>query len=334
MTIRIGCIGDTGHIAYVFQGLDEIPDARLCAVAKGCDAETLEELRWFLSEREAPPVQFYDDYRDMLNDHTLDVLVAAPMLHLHAEVICEGLRRGLPVFCEKPLALTLDSLAQVREAQQTVGKPLGMMMDFRYAPAFHTARRLVAEGRIGTPTAGYAQKSYKRGKRPDYYRTRETFGGIIPWVGIHAIDWFRWVSGIEYSAVSAAHAKLHYPDYPDMEDAVTCVFELANGGTAAMSFDFLRPAGAPTHGDDRLRLIGEKGVLEVLGRDKISLIDTTGPVHVVPEKPPHGLFADFLLSVANPQHICALSTEDALRVTEVALKTRDAADNRQRKVLF
>jgi predicted dehydrogenase len=321
MTLRIGMIGASGHANYVTEGIRELGDAKLVAVAPGCPEEDGERIRRIGGETAV----FHADYRDLLAED-LDIVAVNPFFYLHAEITVAALRAGIAVYCEKPLALDLASLQQVHEAWNLSGRPLGIMLNFRYMPVFHTARKLVVEGAIGTPTVAYGQKSYKRGKRPDFYRRRATFGGITPWVGIHAIDWVRYVTGVDYRAVVSHHSKLHCPDYPEMEDAATCLYELANGGTAVMSFDFLRPAGAPSHGDDRLRILGERGAIEIREDLGLELITAEGVQRVELQAPPHGPFADFARSVLDPGHACLISPEDAFRVTEIALRTRDAAD--------
>jgi len=331
MSLRIGIIGGSGHIGYIVKGMVELGDARLCAVAPGCPEEDVDLVKRRSSA--TADTNVYDDYRRLLDCEELDIVGVSPFYYLHAEVTSEVLKRGIAAYCEKPLALTHESLDAVRCAREASGAPLGMMLNFRYEPAFNTARELVLSGAIGQPTVGYSQKSYKRGDRPDFYRRRDTFGGIIPWVGIHAIDWFRWVSALEYVAVNGQHTKLHRSDYPGMEDAATCLFELENGGTAVMSFDFLRPAGAPTHGDDRLRLLGELGAIEARGRDTLELITADGVEHVAVTEPAHGSFADFALSVTDPAHTCRITPDDAVRVTEICLKARDAADRHERLTL-
>jgi predicted dehydrogenase len=325
VTLRIGLVGGAGHVNYVTNGIKELGDAVLAAVSPGCAEEDGERLRKLGGDT----ATYYANYHDLLAQD-LDIVAVAPFYYLHSAVTTAALRAAHAVYCEKPVALTLEWLAHVREAQHDSGLALGIMLNFRYEPTFYTARKLVASGAIGTPTVAYGQKSYKRGNRPDFYRKRETFGGITPWVGIHAIDWVRYVAGVDYRAVSSQHVKMHRPDYPDMEDAATCIYELANGGTAVMSFDFLRPAGAPSHGDDRLRILGEKGALEIRGDCGLELITDDGVQTIELEAPAHSCFADFALSVADPNHECLISTEDALRVTEIALRTRDAADQHQR----
>ncbi|MCK5805250.1 MAG: Gfo/Idh/MocA family oxidoreductase [Lentisphaeria bacterium] len=320
--MKICVVGAAGHVGYVTEGLGEMEDVVLCGVAPGCPEEDESRVRRLGGDS----ATFHSDYRAMLERERPDIVAVAPFYYLHAEVSCAALEAGCAVYCEKPLALTLEDLDRVRTAQAESSRPLGMMLATRYAPTFHAARKLVAAGAIGTPTVGYAQKSYKRGNRPEFYRLRKTFGGITPWVGIHAVDWLRWVSGVEYSAVRSQHVKLHRPDYPEMEDGATCLYELANGGTAVMSFDFLRPAGASSHGDDRLRLMGEKGALEIREDCGLQLITEAGTEQVSLVTPPLGPFADFATSVRDASHRCVISTEDALRVTEIALCSRQAAD--------
>ena len=330
MSLRIALIGGAGHVNYISDGLASLPDASICAVAPGCAAEDVSRLRRLGGAAHA---KVYADYHELLAVEHPDLAAVSPFYYLHAEVSAAALRAGAAVYCEKPLALTFASLAEVRLALEETDRPLGIMLNYRYLPAFYTARRLVAAGAIGEPTVGYAQKSYKRGVRPDFYRRRDTFGGITPWVGIHAIDFLRWISGHDYVSVSSRHVKLHCPDYPDMEDAATCMFELDNGGSAVMSFDFLRPAGAPSHGDDRLRLLGDRGALEIRGESSLELITASGVQTVPLETPPYGPFADFARALLDPTHVCAISSEEALRVTEIALKTREAADTGQRLAL-
>ncbi len=332
MAVRIALIGAVGHVGYVLDGLEELPEAVFCAAAPGAPDEDGESVRRVLARTGSGA--FHADWRRLLDNEGPDVVAVAPRFYRHAEIAAAVLERGIPVYCEKPLALTLDDLDHLRQTQAGAGAAVGIMLDFRYEPAFFTARRLVAAGVIGEPTVGYAQKSYKRGVRPEFYKHRAGFGGIIPWVGIHAVDWFRWVSGCEYAAVVAQHVKLHAPDYPEMEDAATCLFELENGGSAAMSFDFLRPAGAPTHGDDRLRLLGDRGALEVRGKDCLELITADGVEQPRLESPANGPFADFVRSVLDPDRTCLVSTEDAFRVTEIVLRARDAADRGERAVLL
>lgn len=332
MPLRVGVVGGGFHLDYVLDGLTELEDARLCAVAPGCPEEDIAEFVNKPAVKAASP-KIYQDYRRMLDEQKLDILAINPFFYLHSTICMEALRRGIAPFCEKPLALDLESLDALRKAQKTANLPVGMILSFRYEDMFYTARELVRSGVIGKPIVGYAQKSYKLGERPQYYARRETFGGIIPWVGTHAIDWFQWVSSRHYKSVCARHSNLNTPQYAGMEDHATCLFELDNGGSAVMSFDFLRPDGAPTHADDRLRLVGSHGCLEIRFPTALELFTQDGPCPVKIMSPPHNIFEDFALSVRDRNHHCMITTEETFTVTEIALKTREAADTGKRILL-
>ncbi len=210
MAIRIGIIGNSGHYGYALEGVREMRDAVICAIAPGCAGEDMSRLHEALAASSISPKR-YDDYAEMLDREELDVAVVNPYFHLSSKVTIDALNRGIPVLGEKPLAIDRESLNGIRQAQLQSGARISMMLAFRYDARFRAARQLVADGAIGEPALGYSQKSYKLGERPAFYCTRETFGGLIPWVGIHAIDWFRWVSGVDYAAVTAHHANLHAP---------------------------------------------------------------------------------------------------------------------------
>jgi len=154
----------------------------------------------------------------------------------------------------------------------------------------------------------------------------KTYGGTILWAGIHSIDYMRWTSGQEYLQVSAWHGNKNHPDYPGFQDHAGVLFKLNNGGTAMTSLDYLRPETAPTHGDDRLRIAGSEGVLEVMGAENRVLLIMAKNGHRELELP-EGIdfFADFLAELAGQgEHV--ISQEDAFRLTEVCLKARSAAE--------
>jgi predicted dehydrogenase len=325
MSVRVVAIGDTDHIAYLFAALTEWDALELVAAAPGGAGDTLDAFAWHAAECGRAWTR-YDDYRVMLDRERADLVVVAPALALQSAIACACLARGLAVMIEKPMALTVADLVLVRAAHEAARRPLGMMLAGRYEPAFHTAQRLVREGAIGEPTGGSAQKSFKRGRRPDWFRRRCTFGGIWAWVGIDVIDGCRYVSGHEVAGVRTWTSKLHAPDYPEMEDTAAGVLAFDNGATMTVQVDFLRPVGAATHSAVGLRLAGERGELEVLGPDALRLTDAAGSRLVAVQRPSLGLVADFARSVVDPSHRCLLSSADALRATELALWARAAAD--------
>ena len=174
-----------------------------------------------------------------------------------------------------------------------------------------------------------AQKSYKLGQRLEWMKHRDTFSGIIPYIGIHAIDLLRWTSGREFVAVSAFQSNVAHPEIGDMEDNATVALQMDNGGTASVRLDYLRSPVAPTHGDATMRLAGSLGIVEVTndGAD-VTLMTVEQPPEPVTIPPSNSFLGDFLDSLkGDSPHL--ISMEDAFYVTEICLKARAAAEKQE-----
>lgn len=315
-------IGARGHSYYVLNDLPEIKDLVLCAVASGDDRPSS-----LLQSTEKWKPRSYADWREMLNIEKPDVLSIDGSFELHAEMCVEALKRNIHVFCEKPIALDLPGLERIRQAYAESKAMIISMTALRYEPAFYTAYKLVQAGKIGRVMLIQTRKSYKMGTRPDFYRKRATYGGTIGWVGSHAIDWIQWFSGSKFASAMATQTRAGNNGHGEMETAAQCLFTMKNGVLAQASIDFLRPANAPTHGDDRVRVVGTQGVVEVeLG--KVYLTDEAG-FREIPElqTPERGYFAAFIGSIRGE---CAApaSPEETFETTLACLKAQAAADTR------
>ena len=128
-----------------------------------------------------------------------------------------------------------------------------MLLTMQFEPEYQAMRNIVRSGRIGEVVSLDAQKSYKLGMRPGWMKVRKSYGGTIPYIGIHLVDLMRWISGRELVEAAAFQSNVGFPEIGEMENNTAVIFKLDNRGTASLHLDYLRPATAPTHGDDRLR---------------------------------------------------------------------------------
>ena len=113
-------------------------------------------------------------------------------------------------------------------------------------PSWRRCGRAVRGGEIGEPLLSFSQKTYKWGNdRPDAYRSRKTFPGIAPWVGIHAFDWLHAILGDVFTSVQGCEGATARPDYPACASQAAFVLTMKNGGVAAVTLDYLRPESAP-----------------------------------------------------------------------------------------
>jgi len=249
---------------------------------------------------------------------------------MHADMCLEAFRRGMAVFCEKPVALTPADLARLRSAHADSGVHFAAMMGLRYDPAFFTAWRAVRDGAIGAVRLIDARKSYRLGQRPAFYHRRETYGGTIPWVGSHAIDWIHWFSGAPFRTVYGAHSTRHNRDHDQLELTALCQFTLGDEIFASASIDYLRPPRAPTHGDDRVRVAGTEGVIEVRGGAVYLINDHADGEQTPACECPRQIFCDFVDQVRGRSE-ALLDAADTFAVTEACLLARQSADEGRQK---
>ncbi len=276
-------------------------------------------------------IPFYDDYRRMLDREKPDLAVVAPFFFLQSRIASECLERGIHVFVEKPMAVSMEQLERLRRAYSQGKAALCPMLASRYHPAFHAAWRAIKEGLVGEPLLITAQKSYKLGTRHPMYTHRATYGGTIPWVAIQAIDWIYWFTGGRMTEAIAAHTAMGNRGHGEMESSGTCFYRLANGGSASLTFDYFRPGGAPTHGDDRVRIAGEKGIVEIINGEAVLLTHDAAPRRLEKEDP-LSLFQEFVHSIEEKTPI-RITAAEAFAVSDIALRTRESADTKAPVVL-
>jgi scyllo-inositol 2-dehydrogenase (NAD+) len=219
--LNLGLIG-LGRLGRVYARdlATRIPETRLPAVADvspGLAAQVAEEF---------DVAEAYEDPREMIASPKVDAVVIVSPTHTHKDLVIAALERGKPVFCEKPLAL---SLAECREVQDAVTRHNGFFqMGFmrRFDPGYVAGKKQVDEGHIGTPVV------FKATSRDPYrpsleYANPASSGGILVDMGIHDFDLARWFMG-EVATVSAIGGTLAYPELAtigDIDNAIaTLVF--------------------------------------------------------------------------------------------------------------
>ena len=324
--LRVCIIGGSGHYRYVLEGLDE--RVLLVGFAAGSDGEDIGKLAAAIAERKLD-VRAFEDWQSMLDICQPDVVAVNCHFGDHACINIACLQRGLHVFSEKPVATTFEDLDAVRAAHRATDKCFSAMFGIRYKPWFLAAHAAVKAGEIGEVRLMQAQKSYKLGARPAFFADRDAYGGTIAWVGSHAIDWLRWISGERFESVFATQSARHNNHNGMLEVSAQCQFTMSNEVCASVSIDYLRPPTAPSHDDDRIRIVGAEGVLEVREKQVLLINGGASGARALPLPVERSIFAEFvdeILGANGGTNFFLPSAGDAFAATEASLKARQSAD--------
>ena len=133
---------------------------------------------------------------DELLDTALDGVVIATPSALHAEQATDALRRGVAVFCQKPLGRTAYETASVVEAARQADRLLGVDLSYRFVEGARRVRELIKHGELGSVYA--ADLVFHNAYGPDkawFYDPQLSGGGCVIDLGIHLVDLALWSLG-------------------------------------------------------------------------------------------------------------------------------------------
>jgi len=121
----------------------------------------------------------------VIDDPAVGVVVIATPHNTHAELATLALKDGRHVWCEKPLALTLDELGEVEAAWQASGRQLMIGFNRRWSPALAAAQRALAR----VPAPRFLVYRVAAGPVPEGHRyTDRRQGGRLLGEVCHFVD--------------------------------------------------------------------------------------------------------------------------------------------------
>lgn len=321
--MRVCIIGDCGgHIGTIFDG--DYKNIEYIGASVSSEYENMEGFLRFAKSK-GIEIPYFDNWKDMLLKLNPDIVAVDTVFSNHAKVAQFALENNMHVYCEKPVATEISDLESLIKAYNQSKARLFAMFTMRYEPWFYTAKKLIEEGDVGKILMVNAQKSYNLGNRAGFYRKRQTYGGTIPWVSIHMIDQILWLTGKKCKSVYARHSTAGNRGCGELETTAIIMMELEDNILCHINTDYLRPSNTPSHGDDRIRIAGTDGVLEVRG-GKVFLINKDISDTEVKLLKPHKIFDSFLqyieLGDDSLYRFC-----DGIYSTFVSLKARESADS-------
>jgi predicted dehydrogenase len=243
----IGC-GKWGR--EIIQTLGQRPNAPVLGI---CDT-----YKPFLTRCKdmAPKAEAFTSYKELLAKKEIQAVVVATPSHLHKEIVLDALKAGKHVYCEAPMATTIEdarAIAQAAKAAVKVNFQVGLQN--RSDPQLIHLANFVRTGVLGKNLKVRSQSHKKqmwrvtspnpdREKDANWRLDKEASLGLIGEIGIHQLDVASWYLGARPKAVTGYGALIQWQeDGREVPDTVQAILEYPGGVlhdqevTIANSFD-------------------------------------------------------------------------------------------------
>lgn len=323
--LRIAQIGCFGHWQSTLAEWVDMPAVCPAGLAPALEDEDMQAPRQHPFFNEETPI--FPSAEALLEEARPDITVISTRLDRIAPLSMQALKAGSHVVCEKPVAIEIRDLEELEQTVVESGKRLLAMLNMRNEAVFDLARQVYQQGRVGKVILANGRKSYKwGGKRPEFFGRRDQYGGTIGWVGIHAFDMIQYITDCRFTCVTAMQGNLAHPERPECEDHCAVLAEMDNGAHATISVDYLRPMSAEGHGDDWVRIVGERGIIEASGRlNRCTVISENGTEEIRPDSKPT-MYRDFLEVLRTGEALPMQTPDIPFHLTRACLLAREGAD--------
>jgi len=181
------------------------------------------------------------DYQEILNDGDINLVIIATRHNLHAPIAIEALKRNKNVHVEKPLALNIEELKAVIEAEKNSQGRLMVGFNRRFAPQAIKARERFSSRKMPLMIHYRVNADYIP---PDHWVHDPVEGGgrIIGEV-CHFVDFLQFLTGAEPKRVYAAKATAGANVIA--EDNVSIMIDFADGSTGTILYTALGDKSLP-----------------------------------------------------------------------------------------
>ncbi len=264
--VVVGVIGSGGRGTLVMTVFQKDPSVRIGAI---CDVyePNLEKAVSSASKTPGAKPRAYRDYKELLADKDIDVVLIATPEHWHARMVLDALAAGKDVYVEKPLCHTPEEGVRLVDAEQKTRNIVQVGMQRRSYDLFQQGREVVAARKLGMVRmvrswwlnnylgGGVAQKldgplDWEKWQGPaprrqfDANRFRQWrfysdyAGGIVADQGAHVFDGIHMLMGAGYPAAVNASAGRPHKAGVDQPESVVVIAEYPEDFIGVFSINY------------------------------------------------------------------------------------------------
>ena len=248
VTVAVIGLGEQGRA--LLTSLIHVPGAQIAYVCDDYEAAHPKALEI------VPKAQAVKDYHQVLNDKAVQAVFVATPTHLHKQIVLEAIQAGKHVYCEAPLAGSIDDARAIAKAALATAprQTFHTGLQQRTNPQHKHVLGFVRTGALATiaqaKSTWHKKDSWRRQAPNDTrqaalnWRLKQaTSTGLMGEIGIHQVDVTSWFLKKLPTAVTGFGGIMAWNDGRDVPDTVQCIVEypgsvrLAYDATLANSFD-------------------------------------------------------------------------------------------------
>ena len=253
--IHFALIGAGGKGRHCTADMLRVPGTKLTAICEINPERVAEALKL------APDARVYDDWNEMLaKESDLQVVIIALPEDTHAAAAIASMEAGKDVFCEKPMAYSIDEARQMNAVRDRTGRVLQIGQQRRSNPLYYLAEKLIQkDGLVGEVIRVDAfWDRWEDWKQPlpsvdmDFsrwgfptldhlinWRLYRKYGhGLMTENGTHQMDACSWLLGGKLPKKVCGLGVSRYPDNRETYDAVTAEYLFDGDTIVRFSQDF------------------------------------------------------------------------------------------------
>lgn len=191
---------------------------------------------------------------EILADPQIEAVLICSSTNTHAGLIIEAAKAGKHIFCEKPIAYSVEQIDRALEAVESTGVRLQIGFNRRFDATFARVRQAVVSGEIGAPRLLHI---ISRDPAPPPLEYIRVSGGMFMDMTIHDFDMALFLIGDEVEEIYTAGGVMVDPEIGESGDLDTALIVLRFRNGVIGTIDNSRQA---SYGyDQRVEILGSEG---------------------------------------------------------------------------
>jgi len=249
--LKVGVVGVGQMGTYHAQIYQRMPSVELYSLCEYDDNRRAEVEKEF-------GCTVYKDYKEMLSDPELDAVSIVLPDNIHREAVEIAVANGKHILLEKPLAKELEDAKAIYDITKDYDKVFTVGFLLRYDPRFAMIKERLDSGELGEIIHLYCRRN------SPIIGPRRYIGAsdLSMHVMIHDIDYVNWWMDCAPVKVFARNRSVLLKEN-GMNDVIYAIVTYENGAIACLEACWTLPENSPTIIDDKVELVGTKGVAYV-----------------------------------------------------------------------